>query len=249
MQSIHDKVVILKSVSLFSETPDEILAEAAELLEDVRIPAGQTVFDKGDPGHCLYVIAEGRVRVHDGELTLNYLGKRDVFGEMAALDPEPRSASVTAVEDTQLLRLEQGPLYRLMNRRPEVVRGIIHILSQHLRARMRDMAEDYQYMQQFAKVTSAAVAVEAGIYEPESIDEVAQRGDELGQLARVFQRMVREVYAREQRLKRKVAELKIEIDEARQAKQVAEITETDYFQQLRKKASQLRASFDDDSTS
>ncbi|HEY4689430.1 MAG TPA: cyclic nucleotide-binding domain-containing protein [Anaerolineae bacterium] len=236
-----DRKLILKTVGLFTETPHETLAEVADLLEEIEAKPGQVVFHKGDPGDSLYIIAEGRVRVHDGDLTLNFLGKRDVFGEMAALDPEPRSATVTAVEDTLLLRLDQKTLYDLIAKRPEVARRIIQVLSRHLRARMHDMAEDYQYMRQFAKVTAAAVAVEAGVYEPDSLNEVAQRTDELGQLARVFQRAIHEVYAREQRLKQQVAELRIEIDQVHQARQVAEITETEYFQQLRKRAGELRS--------
>jgi hypothetical protein len=57
----------------------------------------------------------------------------------------------------------------------------------------------------------------------------------------VFQRMVRQVEQREQQLKMQVAELKIEIDEVKKANQVAEITESEYFQQLRQKANTLRA--------
>jgi CRP-like cAMP-binding protein len=241
LNPIH-RVAILKTVSLFAETPEGALEDVARLLEEVAYPAGVAIFEKGDLGDCLYAISMGRVRVHDGEMTLNFLGVGDVFGEMAAIDPEPRSASVTAVEDTQLLRLDQESLLQLMDRHPEVTRGILHILSQHLRARMRDMAEDFEYMQQFAKVTSAAAAVEAGIYNPESIDQVAARKDELGQLARVFQRMVRQVHAREASLKEQVADLRVEIDEIKKARQVAEITETQYFQQLRSKAQRIRSS-------
>ena len=62
----------------------------------------------------------------------------------------------------------------------------------------------------------------------------------LGQLARVFQQMIREVYAREQRLQQQVQELRIEVDKARQTQQVSKITGTDYFQQLRGKANNLR---------
>jgi len=58
---------------------------------------------------------------------------------MAVLDPEPRLASVTAVEDTRLFRLDQEPFYELMDDRIEVARGIIHVLSGHLRARVRDL--------------------------------------------------------------------------------------------------------------
>jgi CRP-like cAMP-binding protein len=240
MNENTEKISILKSVSLFTETPEEILAQAAELLGEVGAKPGEVIFAKGDEGDCLYIIAEGRVRVHDGEMTLNYLGRRDVFGEMAALDPEPRSATVTAVEATRLFRLERNALYALIASQPQVAQGVIHILSQRLRARVRDMAEDFEYMQQFARVTAAAVAVESGDYDPESLDEVAARGDELGQLARVFQRMVRQVGLREQRLKQEVADLRIEIDEVKKARQVAEITETEYFQQLRQKAQKIR---------
>ena len=74
----------------------------------------------------------------------------------------------------------------------------------------------------------------------ESLAEVAARNDELGQLARVFQHMAGEVYAREQRLKQQVAELRIEVDKARKTEQVSQITGTDYFRQLRGQAQNLR---------
>jgi AAA family ATP:ADP antiporter len=139
MLSTIEKVIILKAVSIFAGTPDEILAEVASLLEEVELREGETIFEKGDAGDCMYIIVDGKVRVHDGGRTLNYLGEGDVFGEMAVLDPEPRLASVTAVEDTRLFRLDQGAFYELMDDRIEVARGIIHVLSQHLRARVRDL--------------------------------------------------------------------------------------------------------------
>src|SRR5947209_11828434 len=63
---------------------------------------------------------------------------------------------------------------------------------------------------------------------------------ELGQLAQVFQEMARQVYARELHLQRQVQQLHIEIDQARKAREVADITESDYFQQLLSKADELR---------
>ena len=94
--------------------------------------------------------------------------------------------------------------------------------------------------QPVAHLTAAAAGIEAGSFEVERLAAVAQRPDELGQLARVFQRMAREVYAREQRLKQQVQQLRIEIDEVKKARQVAEITETEYFQQLQEHAAQMR---------
>ena len=71
----------------------------------------------------MYIIVDGRVRVHDGDQTIAYLGARDIFGELAVLDAEPRSASVTAEVDTHLFRLDQDAFYELMADRFEVARG------------------------------------------------------------------------------------------------------------------------------
>jgi CheY-like chemotaxis protein len=106
------------------------------------------------------------------------------------------------------------------------------------RKRLRDQEVDY--LQQVGRVTAAAAAIKANSFQLESLDEVAQRGDELGQLAQVFQEMARQVYAREQHLQRQVQQLRIEIDQARKAREVADITESDYFQQLLGRADELR---------
>jgi CRP-like cAMP-binding protein len=93
-------------------------------------------------GDCMYLIVSGRLKAHDGDHLLNYLEEGDVFGEMAVLDPEPRLASITAVEDAYLLRLDQEqPFYELMDDHLEVARGVIHVLSGHLRNRVQDVTE------------------------------------------------------------------------------------------------------------
>src|SRR5262249_62192229 len=97
-----DRLNVLRSVSIFAGTPDELLATISAVLEELRFQAGARIFSKGDLGDCLYIIAQGQVRVHDGDRTLNTLHRGEVFGEMAALDPEVRSASITAVTETPL---------------------------------------------------------------------------------------------------------------------------------------------------
>ena len=104
--------------------------------------------------------------------------------------------------------------------------------------RLRDI--EREYLEQVDRVISAAGAVEAGTFECGSLDSVAGRDDALGKLARVFQNMARQVYAREQSLRQQVQELQIEIDEAKKERQVAEITETEYFRDLCAKAQRLR---------
>lgn len=104
--------------------------------------------------------------------------------------------------------------------------------------RFRD--QELEYLRQVDRLTDAAAAVENETFDPESLSDVAARPDSLGQLTRVFQRMAREFYVREKRLKQQVAELRMEVDKSKQARQVSQITGTDYFKQLRGKASDLR---------
>jgi CRP-like cAMP-binding protein len=63
------------------------------------------------------------------------LGSRELFGELAALDPEPRSASVTAIEDTLLFRLDERVLYEMMAENQALTRGLIRMLCRQLRSR------------------------------------------------------------------------------------------------------------------
>ncbi|MGI8551943.1 MAG: response regulator [Dehalococcoidia bacterium] len=104
--------------------------------------------------------------------------------------------------------------------------------------RWRD--QEVLYLQQVARLTEAAAAIEAHDFNPDSLDEVGSREDALGRLARVFQRMAREVYAREKHLRQQVQQLRIEIDEVKKAQQVAEVTESEYFQELQSRAALLR---------
>lgn len=104
--------------------------------------------------------------------------------------------------------------------------------------RLRDQEVDY--LRQVDRLTAAAAAMEADTFDPTTLTDVAARTDALGQLTRLFQRLATEFQRREQQLKQQVQALRIEVDKARQNQQVSKITGTDYFQQLRGKATDLR---------
>lgn len=129
-----DKVLVLKTASIFADSPDAVLADLARRCTEVHLDAGHMLFAKRDLGTTLFVVVTGRVKVHDGSRIIAELGARAVFGELAALSSEPRSASVTATEDTRLLALEQSDLYELMWDRVEVVRGLMDVLVSRLRS-------------------------------------------------------------------------------------------------------------------
>lgn len=128
-----EKVLILRNTPIFDSVKEEQLVDVAARAEPVELGAGTTLFERGQAGHSMYVVVEGRIKAHIGEKTLAELGPHDVVGEMAALDPEPRSASVTAIEPTLLLRISNQNLQLLIDHNPDVARGIIKVLCARLR--------------------------------------------------------------------------------------------------------------------
>jgi CRP-like cAMP-binding protein len=136
-----EKVLILKSVPVFSSVPESQLVDLATIAESVEYDAGEIIMNQGDLGTSMYIVVDGRVRIFDGDKDLAEQGTRAVFGELAALDPEPRAASVQAIEDCTLLRLDGESLYDLMSGNKEVTRGIVHVLCDYTRqnlARAKD---------------------------------------------------------------------------------------------------------------
>jgi HAMP domain-containing protein len=89
-------------------------------------------------------------------------------------------------------------------------------------------------------VTDVAASIEEAKWEIEPLDKVAERSDEVGQLARVFRGMAQEVRTRERQLKQQIRELTIQIDQTKKETQVQEIVESDFFQDLQTRAEKLR---------
>lgn len=128
-----EKVLLLKSLSIFSETPETILAELAPLMKEEEVEQGTLIFEEGEPGDCMYVIFTGEIEIHKGKTTLAVLQAKEVFGELSLLDAETRSATATAKTDCFLFKIDQEPFYELIESRPEVAMGFIKILCKRLR--------------------------------------------------------------------------------------------------------------------
>lgn len=138
-------------------------------------------------------------------------------------------------------RIQAGDLAARVEIATEDEIGILGNAFNAMTAKLRETLQSLlDYLEQVKVVMGAAAAVEEDRFDPASLDGLAERDDALGQLARVFQEMAREVRLREQKLKQQVEELKIVLDESRQEKKVAEITESAYFKSLQDEAELLR---------
>ncbi len=128
-----EKIRFLEQVSVFDDVAGDDKEKIAEALQVKGASTGETIFKKDEPGDTLYIIAQGKVRVHDGNHVLGRLEKGEVFGEFSLFDNEKRSASITAEEPTQLLTLGQKDFYELMATNSSVIHGVMRVLIKRLR--------------------------------------------------------------------------------------------------------------------
>lgn len=128
-----DKLKILKEVLFFKFTSNDLLEELISNMQEQVAEADELIIEKGTFGDEMYVILEGKVKVHDGDQIIAKIGSSNVFGELAALSPHVRIASVSAIEHSLLLKINHEMLYSLMKRNIGFVQGIIEVLCQRTR--------------------------------------------------------------------------------------------------------------------
>ncbi len=130
---IVERINILKSISIFQDLDQEMLLDIASTLVPKNIDMDELLFEKGDLDYALYLVVDGKVKVHIGDHVFAFFGKNNYFGEYSLLDSTPRSASVTAVEPTELLRFDQHSFFSLIDKRPEITRAMLKGLILRLR--------------------------------------------------------------------------------------------------------------------
>ena len=129
-----DRVVALHRVPLFADVPGRTLAALAMRAREVEVAEGDVVIEQGAVEDHLFAVVQDRFVARDDERTLRELGPGATVGELAALAPEPRSASVTALEAGLLLRIDKPLLDELFADRPELARAVITSLVRMLRS-------------------------------------------------------------------------------------------------------------------
>ena len=130
-----EKYEFLRNLPIFADTDQDTLKDIAASLTEKEVLKGSVIIRKDEEGDAVFIIAGGKVRVHDGNHVLARLEAGQVFGEYSLIDQQPRSASVTAEENSVLLRLDYRDFYRHAAGNPGILRGVLRQLIN----RMRDM--------------------------------------------------------------------------------------------------------------
>lgn len=136
----------MKKAPLFAALDDEAASALQQSMTSSRLERGDILFHEGDQGDRLYVIREGKIKLgrtsSDGrENLLAILGPGEMFGELSLFDPGPRTATATAVAETQLIGLGHDNLQTFLSNRPEVAATLLAALARRLRRTNETLAD------------------------------------------------------------------------------------------------------------
>jgi CRP-like cAMP-binding protein len=157
------EVTHLKSIALFADMEEQALVRLSENVSNEDYPAGELIIGEGDEGDCLYYILSGKVEVflqeeQDKErVSLSELVTGDYFGEMSLLTGQPRSASVKAINDTRLLRINKTDFDRLILENRDLTLSMTHLLADRLKnANLQRLETEKYYHHKFTPSGSLA---------------------------------------------------------------------------------------------
>jgi CRP/FNR family cyclic AMP-dependent transcriptional regulator len=137
-QTVRVDIDVVRQSPLFAALDDDAANALMESMTASRLERGDVLFREGDRGDRLYVIGEGKIKLGltsiDGrENLLAILGPGEMFGELSLFDPGPRTATATAVAETQLIALGHEDLNTFLSGRPAVATTMLAALARRLR--------------------------------------------------------------------------------------------------------------------
>lgn len=144
-----DKRTILGGHEFFRGLPASVIDRLVAHARTAEYGAGKPIFAKGDPGHGLLAVFAGLVKIsvqsaEGREIVLNLIGPNEVFGEIALLDGEPRTANATAITRCQLLVLDRRDVLPLLEQEPAIGIRLLEVVSRRLR-RTSEQVEDLSF--------------------------------------------------------------------------------------------------------
>ena len=136
-----DREDLLKSVPIFSELGRGDLSRLAKLMVERTVKAGDAVIEENDQAAGFFVVSSGKLEVERQGKTLATYGPGDFFGEMALFEGFPRSATVRAVEDSELLAMTRWDFTAELKNRPQIALSMLPVLVRRLREADQKLAD------------------------------------------------------------------------------------------------------------
>ncbi len=133
MLTVIEKVIFLQHVDVFSEISTEQMAYLAAIVKEVPFSKNADIYHEQDPPDAIYLVLEGKVRLHRNGVDIAFIGPQEAFGTWALFDDEPRVATATTLEDTHLLRVGRDDFIDLLSDHVQITQGVLRALTKRLR--------------------------------------------------------------------------------------------------------------------
>jgi CRP-like cAMP-binding protein len=133
MLTTVEKVLLLQDVDIFEHTSTEDLSHIAAIAEEIEYQSGDIIFKEGEISDSMYVVIQGKVRLTRDDKEIMIAGKMQAFGTWALFDDEPRVATATALESTQLLRINKEEFIDLLADHVAITQSILKTMAKRLR--------------------------------------------------------------------------------------------------------------------
>jgi len=235
----------LKQQPLFKQAPEAALAKIAGRVRVHQFNKGDIVLRQGATSNSLFIIRTGWVKVvtigpNGEEVVLNHVGPGQVVGEMALLDRKPRSGTVVVLRPAQVLEIQYDDILQTINRHPALALCLLQEMFDRVRFASAYIEESIDWCRHMAEGNYDFV--ENQVEQPQSplVDMSQSDHARASSFLSVFFKMVQGIKNREATLKQQVHQLSIQIDEARREKAVAELTDTQFFEELQQAAQRVR---------
>ena len=133
MLTTVEKVIALQEVDIFSEVSTQELAYLAAIVEQESCAEGEEIYHTGDAADAMYLVVDGRVRLHRDGLEIAVIGAGEAFGTWSLFDDEPRVSAATAVEEAAVLKLHKDAFIDLLADNVEITQGVLKALVRRVR--------------------------------------------------------------------------------------------------------------------
>ena len=147
---VYDKQAILRAHALFGQLGAEAISRLASYAHTKSFASGARIFEKGDPGTSLFAVCSGTVKISNQstggkDAVFNLIPGGGIFGEIALLDGQPRTADAFALTDCELMVIDRRDFVPLVSQNPEIALKLIEILCQRIR-RTSEQVEDVTFL-------------------------------------------------------------------------------------------------------
>ncbi len=235
----------LERLPLFKGAPQAILTKLANRVRILNLARGDFLAREGDASDSLFVIRTGWIKIvtagpQGEEVILNQCGPGQLIGEMSLIDQKPRSNSMIAISQTEVLEIKYDAVLAVLNEYPLLALSFLRDMSDRLRFANAYIEEtivwsqhiaagNYDFVQKRVEETQSTIVSTDLTYQARASAFLSS-----------FFKMVEGVRQREEDLKQQVQQLIIEIDEVKRQRAVKELTESEFFENLQSTARRLR---------